>query len=988
MSKNLKSKPNIHDEYLSYHEKYQKKYGEKTVVLMQVGSFHEAYATETRGPKLNILSETLNIVCTRKDKSINTIDEKNPYMLGFPSPSISKYLKILIDNNYTVIVIDQTTPPPSPVRAVTGIYSPSTFIDNVVVESKYLMVLYIETIQALNSSKNNISIGMCAIETSTGVVNYYETNGSGTIDENEAIEEAQRYYHFYRPVELIVYEINNKNKIKDLKDQKDQKDQNKKIINKIDILPNQVMFEFSSINPEYTKLIYQIKCLEKIYKEYIGLCNPIEFFNMEKYPNSITALIAGFDYIKQHNEKLLNELQTPKFFDEHKYMILANNAQYQLNVVDYFNYESLNAKFQSLNDIVNNCATPMGKRYLKQRLCAPFTNPTIINNYYNLTEKLLKTEKVDEVRSYLKSVCDLDKILRKISIKYIHPYELYTIYNSFENITEIINLLLKTKLKPDILELFTKNEIKEFNNSLSYITNTFDIEKLKLNNLIEIRESFYTIGIHPDIDEIQNKLLKGDVFVENLARVLESYDKDCKLHIKQNDRDGYYLQTTLIRGKKLKSIIDKQEIIKIDEFNTLKSKDLIFSVLTGNMKISYPDLVNHSNEMDDLKNKLNELIKNYFINDISKWYNGFINIFKKIINLTIQIDLIANNAFTAKKYHYSKPILEINNDESFFDVKGLRHPIIERLISDTYITHDISLNNEIKGMMIYGPNSTGKSSIMKAIGLCIIMAQSGMYVPADSFNYGIFTAIYTRISGGDNLFRAQSSFVVEMNELRTILKKANNQSIVLGDEIAKGSENLSATSIVASAIVKMTKSKTKFIFASHLHELPKLSVIQKLNNIKFCYLTVEEKNGELIFTRNLRDGTGESFYGITIANYILDDPEFINDALNFRNELLEQRGINYKIINDKKSIYNKEIYMDSCYICNSQEKLETHHINFQKDFKQTINGLINEKKKHLLKDDLANLVVLCNLCHDKLHNNEFKISAMVKTTKGIKAITE
>ena len=124
------------------------------------------------------------------------------------------------------------------------------------------------------------------------------------------------------------------------------------------------------------------------------------------------------------------------------------------------------------------------------------------------------------------------------------------------------------------------------------------------------------------------------------------------------------------------------------------------------------------------------------------------------------------------------------------------------------------------------------------------------------------------------------------------------------------------------------------------------------------------------------------------AKYILDDPDFINTAVEFKNELMEQQGINYKVINDKKSLYNKDIYMDSCYICDSENKLEAHHINFQKDFKQTINGLINEKKKHLLKDDKANLVVLCDKCHDKLHNNEFEIKGLTKTTKGVKAILE
>ncbi len=952
---------------------------------MQVGSFHECYSTESIGPNLFKLSELLNIVCTRKDKSVDKIDEKNPYMLGFPSVALSKFLKILIDNQFTVIVIDQTTPAPNPLRQVTGIYSPSTFIDNVSIESKYLMIMYIEINQALNSTKNNISIGMCSIDSSTGSVNYYESHGSGLIDENEALEEAQRYYHYFRPAELIVYEIDN---TKTTNVNLEQIQTKKKIINKIDILPNQVMFEYSSINPEYTKLNYQIKNIGKIYKDSVGMSNPIEFFDMEKLSCSVIALIAGFDYIKQHNENLLNELQPPKYFNDHKYMVLANNAQYQLNIVDYFNYDSLNVKYQSLNDIINNCVTPMGKRYLKQRLCAPFTDASVINNYYDLTDKLIKSEKTDSVRSYLKSISDLDKLFRKISIKFIQPYELFNIHNSFENIVNMVQILLGTNLKTDLFNLFSKANINEFNECILYITNTFNIEKLKLNNLVEIKDSFYNEGIHLDIDEIQSKILNGNNFLEKIAKVLESYDSDSTLHIKHNDKGGYYLQTTLKRGKKLKSIIDKEKSIKIDEKITLNPLNLIFTELTGTMKITYPELNTHSDEMDELYNQLNQKVKEHFLKDVLTMYHKYSPMFKKLINMITQIDLIANNAFTSCKFHYVRPTLNSETNESFINVKQLRHPIIERLIDYEYVPHDVELNEETRGMMIYGPNSAGKSSIMKAMGLCLIMAQCGLYVPAQAFEYNIFTALYTRISGGDNLFKGQSSFMVEMNELRTILKKADGHSMVLGDEVSYGSESTSGTAIVAAAVIKLSKLGTKFLFASHLHDLPKLKAIKELNNIKFVYLSVEQKDGVLVFSRKLMEGTGEAIYGITIAKYILDDPEFIQTAIEFKNELLEQQGINYKLINDKKSLYNKDIYMDSCYICSSQEKLEAHHINFQKDFKKTINGLINDKKTHLLKDDKANLVVLCGKCHDKLHNNEFEIKGLTQTTKGVKAIIE
>ena len=143
------------------------------------------------------------------------------------------------------------------------------------------------------------------------------------------------------------------------------------------------------------------------------------------------------------------------------------------------------------------------------------------------------------------------------------------------------------------------------------------------------------------------------------------------------------------------------------------------------------------------------------------------------------MDLITNNAYTSIKYHYVKPIIK-STDESCINSINLRHPIIERIIDYEYVPHNVKIDLEITGNLIYGFNSCGKSSYMKSVGLNLIMAQSGMYVCADSFEYGIFESLYTRISGNDNLFKGHSSFIIEMNELRTIIKKANHKSLIIG----------------------------------------------------------------------------------------------------------------------------------------------------------------------------------------------------------------
>jgi DNA mismatch repair protein MutS len=217
--------------------------------------------------------------------------------------------------------------------------------------------------------------------------------------------------------------------------------------------------------------------------------------------------------------------------------------------------------------------------------------------------------------------------------------------------------------------------------------------------------------------------------------------------------------------------------------------------------------------------------------------------------------------------------------------------------------------------MIYGVNSCGKTSIMKAVGTSLIMAQCGLYVPAESFEYNIFDSLYTRISGNDNLFKGQSSFIIEMNELRSILKKSNEKTLIIGDEICRGTEYLSANAIVAATILKLVDLKAKFMFATHLHDLITIDKIKELKSIRFFYLSVEKVGDELVFTRKMMEGTGEQIYGITIAKYILDDPIFINSANEIKNELLKRNNVQTKIVSEKKSNYNNEIYMDECSLC-------------------------------------------------------------------------
>ena len=254
------------------------------------------------------------------------------------------------------------------------------------------------------------------------------------------------------------------------------------------------------------------------------------------------------------------------------------------------------------------------------------------------------------------------------------------------------------------------------------------------------------------------------------------------------------------------------------------------------------------------------------------------------------------------------------------------------------------------------------------------MAQIGFYVACTKFTYFPYKKIFTRINGDDNIFKGMSSFAVEMDELRSILKYSDHHSIVLGDEICKGTEETSALAIVTASIMRFCNNNVNFIMATHFHKLYELEAINNINNIKFMHLSIsyDEDNGSIIYGRKLQDGPGSTLYGIEVAKYIIEDELFIDNAQNIRNKILNKSN---EILVNKTSNYNKKLYVDKCSVCGeSCSMLDTHHINEQNNFDEN----------DFNKDKLSNLVVLCKKHHDEAHNGNLEIKGYIDTIEGKK----
>ena len=310
------------------------------------------------------------------------------------------------------------------------------------------------------------------------------------------------------------------------------------------------------------------------------------------------------------------------------------------------------------------------------------------------------------------------------------------------------------------------------------------------------------------------------------------------------------------------------------------------------------------------------------------------------------------------------------------DCSGIRHPIVEKIHTETeYVKNDILLGKDEKdGILLFGTNACGKSTFMKAVGLNIIMAQAGLFVASDKFIYKPYTQIFTRILNNDNIFRSQSSFAVEIQELKSILNRSDRDSLILGDELCSGTETTSALCIITAGLNTLCNRGSTFIFTSHLHELTKLEEVKAMTNLNVYHLKIDydKEKDILIYDRKLEEGSGPSIYGLKVCEAMGLTKEFISYAKGVQNNFEKNN-----VLTTKKSQYNKEIFMDECKMCFKKcGDLETHHIKDQQFADK--NNMIDGHHKNVKH----NLVPLCKACHLKVTNHELIVKGWKETNRG------
>ena len=925
------------DDYVIYTKDYKKLYGNKTIILMQVGSFFEVYSiTDDIDSDIYKLADVCNITISKKNKSIKEVNIHNPLMAGFPLYTIVKYQNILLQNNYTIVMIEQVSEPPNPERKVTEILSPGMNININSKKSNNLMVVYYEKI-------NNLFItGISIIDISIGS-NYVYEIGSTKDDKDLANNEVFRLILAYNPTELVLLSNESLN----------DSDKNT-IINYLNVNNNTLLhkkwnsYEYSDI---MNKIIFQKEILNKVYKSAKTQLNIIDYLNLELYNIGRISFCCLLQFAYDHNADIINDLFKPIILENNKILKLEYDSALQLNLISINNYD------KSLIDLLNRCNTSFGSRLFRKRLLEPILDIDILNKRYDDIDLLLNNLLFKKISNYLNKVLDLERIKRKIVINKFNPHEWLGFNNSLENIIDIFKLLSYNDNITDV-----ENIIKSFD--------IIDLDKASRYNINDIKGNIFKKGIYSDIDELENIFNLTNSKIKNICQTICDIDKNndstyCKIEF--SDRDGYYL---LITKKRYENAKNKNSLL-------IKSFNIISPSQQNNYKLTSSYLKEYTDKIQEIIKSISELCSKYYKKFLFNFITLNETILDNITNLIANIDISCCGAKNAYEYRYYRP--DINSDfekGGFINAKDIRHPIIEIINQNVkYIGNDIEISNN--GFLLYGVNASGKSSFMKTLGLNIIMAQSGMFVASSNFNFFPYHNIFTRISGVDNIYKGLSSFTVEMTELRNILQRSNNYSLVLGDEICNGTESTSGISIVASAINHLINNKCSFIFATHLHELINIDIIKHFidNNIlNICHMSVSIQNNIIYYDRILKKGQGSTIYGIEVCK-ALDMPiEFMKNAEKIRKEI---QGLDDFIITLNKSNYNKKILLDKCQICGNIVN-DTHHINYQVDSDN--NGFFKNYHKNIKH----NLVGLCKNCHNKEHNNTISIKGYVDTSEGIK----
>jgi DNA mismatch repair protein MutS len=580
--------------------------------------------------------------------------------------------------------------------------------------------------------------------------------------------------------------------------------------------------------------------------------NSLKGFGIENLALAITAAGAIFAYlVEDTHHKLLAHITKLQIIPQEDYLMMDNFTLRNLEIV----YPS-NPQGKSLLDIIDKTSTPMGGRLLRRRIILPLKSVTEIGRRLSLIDFLNENDSLKyEISQLLKSISDLDRLMGKLAAEKISPKELGYLRQSLVNISKI-----KTLLHPhaDVLAwLEPLCDLEELIKQLETCLNEELPVNISKGNVIKE-------GISEELDRLRGLQNKGRGFLDEMCQREIERTGITSLKIDFNNVFGYYIEVRNTHKDKVPADwLRKQTLVNAERYITEELKEYESQILGAEEKIG--------------------VLENQLYRNVCAETMVYMDQIQENSNIIAQLDIAAGLSDLAVSESYTKPVL---NDGYAIDLKEARHPIIENALplGEKYIPNDIFLDKDTQQIiMVTGPNMAGKSAILRQTAIICLLAQIGSFVPAKYAEIGMLDKIFTRVGATDNISAGESTFMVEMNEAANILNNISERSLILLDEIGRGTSTYDGVSI-AWAIAEYlhqhpTQSKT--LFATHYHELNEMTV--NFDRVKNFHVSIQENKGNIIFMRKLIPGGSEHSFGIHVAKLAGMPAKVVNRA----NEILK-----------------------------------------------------------------------------------------------------
>ena len=754
-------------------------------------------------------------------------------MCGVPYHAVEGYLTRLVSKGYKVAICEQMEDP----KLAKGLVKRE--VTRIVTPGTNLNV------QAMEETRNNFLMCIAYFSGRTGISIADVTTGDYYMTEVEDQRRLLDEIHKYHPSEIVC----NDAFLMSGMDTQDLKDR--------------LNITVYVLEPHYFDDALCRKCLEK----HFGVSS-LAGLGIGDFPNGVIAAGALLQYLMDTQKNGLPHFTHLYPYLTSRYMLLDASTRRNLELTETLREKQ---KKGSLLWVLDKTKTAMGARMLRSWLEQPLIEKEQMEERLDAVEKLCKAPMSrEEIREYLNPIYDMERLLGKVSYKTANPRDLIAFRNSVEMLPHIKTVLGE-------FDCGQLQKIEEEMDSLSDLFELIDSAILEEPPVLVREGGIIREGFDETIDQLRHAKTEGKDWLAQLEEQERERTGIKNLRIRYNKVFGYYLEVTnSFKSMVPEDYIRKQTLVNAERYSTPRLKELEDMILNAEEKLTALEYERFCQVRDAVAEQVERI--------------------QRTAKAVARLDVFCSLSLVAERNHYVRPSL---NEKGVIDIKDGRHPVVEQMIEhDMFIANDTYLDMDKHAVsIITGPNMAGKSTYMRQTALIVLLAQIGSFVPARSADIGITDRIFTRVGASDDLASGQSTFMVEMNEVANILRNATPKSLLVLDEIGRGTSTFDGLSIAWAVIEHISNRKllgARTLFATHYHELTELE--GKIGNVHNYCIAVKEKGDDIVFLRKIIKGGADKSYGIQVAK-LAGVPDMVTDRAREIVEQLSDNDITEKVQN-------------------------------------------------------------------------------------------